>query len=378
MHDVTAENGMHDVTDVRPPDFGSDPPSYVQQADPTQNLSSSAGQADPGDPSARKEQNDPLVILRCAYEGSSMDPITIMQDHYGSGNFTLENVRGSISRKFSIAPEAIYLKYLDTFGGNTAMLSQRDFETAWKLALRNSASGVDAIINVAVSTNMVDNQSMLVEPITPGDLAEINISSREQQADPSATQPASNPKQSAAPPSAQQADSAGTASERTATQTTSTRVFLSHAWGLDKLGRDNHVRVGKINESLKKQGIGTWFDAQGDMRGNTMQAMTNGIDQCQHVAVFVTRSYIEKCKKESNDNCKLEFEYAYNRKTVARIIVVVMETDCAAPASWDGPVGAALASQLYINCSGDGDDDLQRAADELGGRLEELQRQEAS
>ena len=120
------------------------------------------------------------------------------------------------------------------------------------------------------------------------------------------------------------------------------RLFLSHAWAKDTLGRDTHERVARLNAGLRARKVETWFDAQGDMAGNTLQAMTNGIDESSAVAVFVTRAYIEKCKKEGNDNCKLEFEYAYQRKTVKNLIPLVMEPDCANPASWDGPVGAVL------------------------------------
>ena len=82
----------------------------------------------------------------------------------------------------------------------------------------------------------------------------------------------------------------------------SERLFLSHAWAKDTLGRDNHERVARLNDGLRARKLATWFDAQGDMTGNTLQAMTNGIDESSAVAVFVTREYIEKCKKEENDN----------------------------------------------------------------------------
>merc|ERR1712070_178476 len=118
----------------------------------------------------------------------------------------------------------------------------------------------------------------------------------------------------------------------------------------DEEGRDNHARVSEINEGLKARGIETWFDSQGDMKGNTLQAMTKGIDECDLVVVFVSRAYVYKCNKEDNDNCKFEFEYAFNQKQVSRMLVVAMERDCADPKTWIGPVGAALGTQLYIDC----------------------------
>jgi hypothetical protein len=42
------------------------------------------------------------------------------------------------------------------------------------------------------------------------------------------------------------------------------KVFLSHAWAKDELGRDNHERVKEMNRLLKMQGMETWFDEQGD------------------------------------------------------------------------------------------------------------------
>ena len=83
----------------------------------------------------------------------------------------------------------------------------------------------------------------------------------------------------------------------------SERLFLSHAWANDTLGRDNHERVARLNDGLRARKLATWFDAQGDMAGNTLQAMTNGIDESSVVAVFVTREYIEKCKKPGTFSC---------------------------------------------------------------------------
>jgi hypothetical protein len=148
-------------------------------------------------------------------------------------------------------------------------------------------------------------------------------------------------------------------------------VFLSHAWGKDQMGRDNHARVAKINDRLKYQNIDTWFDSQGDMKDDTVLAMTNGIDACDLVIVFVTRAYIDKCKKKGNDNCKLELNYAYTHKTVERLVSVVMEPGCGAPASWDGPVSAYVGTHLYIGCMGDDDSDFDNATLELAKKIHE-------
>jgi tetratricopeptide (TPR) repeat protein len=125
------------------------------------------------------------------------------------------------------------------------------------------------------------------------------------------------------------------------------------------------------------------------MKGDILLAMTSGIDSADVVVVCITREYINKCKKAGNDNCKLEFEYAYNRKGVNRMVAVVMEPDCAGPQSWDGSVGAILGLQLYVGATDSGktkeqvadlakeirrrcdDDDLEPIAELEGGALNE-------
>ena len=80
-------------------------------------------------------------------------------------------------------------------------------------------------------------------------------------------------------------------------------VFLTHDWGKDEHGRDNHARVSEINDALKERGFVTWFDSD-RMTGNVPKQMTTGIDHSVLVVVFVTRRYVNKCNVPDNDNCK--------------------------------------------------------------------------
>ena len=92
--------------------------------------------------------------------------------------------------------------------------------------------------------------------------------------------------------------------------TTKTHVFLTHDWGTDELGRNNHERVTVVNEWLKDHGVVTWFDSD-RMKGNVVQQMFNGIDNTCIVIVFITKNYIDKIsgKNGQGDNCLKEFNY---------------------------------------------------------------------
>ena len=111
---------------------------------------------------------------------------------------------------------------------------------------------------------------------------------------------------------------------------TKTHVFLTHDWGTDEHGRNNHERVAKVNAWLQKQGVVTWFDSE-RMKGNIVQQMFNGIDNTRVVVVFVTRNYLDKvaCKGPAGagDNCYKEFDYAERQKTSARMLAVLITLD---------------------------------------------------
>ena len=134
-----------------------------------------------------------------------------------------------------------------------------------------------------------------------------------------------------------------------------TDVFLTHDWGRE-LGRDNHARVSKINEGLKKRGLETWFDSD-RMRGDIQKQMARGIDNAQCVVVFVTKRYVDKVQgDEDRDNCQIEFMYAANRKGGNRMVAVVMEERMRDTSLWSGPVGMKLGNHLYVDMAGEYDD----------------------
>ena len=135
--------------------------------------------------------------------------------------------------------------------------------------------------------------------------------------------------------------------------------FLTHDWGPDELGRDNHGRVSQVCAALKRAGYTPWFDEE-RMRGDINKTMADAIRKSACVIVFITKRYIDKASGNgpngSDDNCKFEFDSALMSKHlgVDKIIAVVMEPRCKNPMVWpDGTVKGKLAPKLYIDMSSD-------------------------
>jgi len=145
-----------------------------------------------------------------------------------------------------------------------------------------------------------------------------------------------------------------------------THVFLSHDWGKDANGRDNHARVGRINEGLRSRGFQTWFDAE-MMHGNVVDKMASGIDNTAVVLAFITNNYISKVAGDNGprDNCKREFEYADRRNK--EMLAVVMEDGCRNPSDWRGSVGFTLSTTLYVDCANDAT--FEQALDDLAKNI---------
>lgn len=126
-----------------------------------------------------------------------------------------------------------------------------------------------------------------------------------------------------------------------------TDCFLTHDWGTDELGRSNHERVARVNESLKERGFITWFDSD-RLVGNIVSQMCNGIDRTKCIIVFITKNYIEKVSGDNaNDNCQLEFNYALRQKSAKYMIPVVMERRVRDTQTWRGAVGMNMLHSSY-------------------------------
>ena len=129
-------------------------------------------------------------------------------------------------------------------------------------------------------------------------------------------------------------------------------VFLSHNWGKDALGRDNHARVARLHAKLQLSGVVSWFD-ENEMQGDIMRDMTSGIDQSAVVVVFVTSNYMNKVAGTARDNCQKEFVYTELTKGSARILPVVMEPEMRDQRQWRGLLAMVLGNSLYVDASGE-------------------------
>ena len=135
-----------------------------------------------------------------------------------------------------------------------------------------------------------------------------------------------------------------------------TDVFLSHNWGRDELGRDNHERVSLINKELMKVGYKTWFDGD-KLTGNIDEEITNGIEQTKGVIIFITQKYYEKVTgTDDKDNCKKEFMYASRIRAKSKMIPVVMEKGMRDTRKWRGLVSYYLGGEMFVDMSGDLED----------------------
>lgn len=123
------------------------------------------------------------------------------------------------------------------------------------------------------------------------------------------------------------------------------KVFASHDWGTDGV---THARVKEVVTKLRARGVDVWFD-ETHMKGNLLTDMSSGIEACDVFLVFVTKRYISKVADGGpGDNVQVEFMHA-RHTCPGKMMAVRFESDL--PATWAGPVGMVLGSNLYTDLS---------------------------
>jgi len=148
-------------------------------------------------------------------------------------------------------------------------------------------------------------------------------------------------------------------------------VFISHTWDKDDMGRDNHARAKKLNESLQHLGLTTWFDDE-QMRGNILLKMAKGIEGSAVILICVTRRYMEKVAEDADNNCKFEFEYALNKRTTLNMLPIVMEESVADTSEWRGSLSMTLGRHLYRKLTTDIDADFDDAVTVIAAEIREM------
>ena len=134
------------------------------------------------------------------------------------------------------------------------------------------------------------------------------------------------------------------------------RLFLSHTWRPDELGRNTHERVRILRDWMHIHCIGTWFD-EDHMVDDVDACMASGIQSSDVVCVFLTKSYCSKVSGAARncwmrDNCYKEF--AYSQIMCKPIIPIVFEPCMRDVARWpNGVVKLYLGNKLYVDGSGE-------------------------
>jgi hypothetical protein len=109
------------------------------------------------------------------------------------------------------------------------------------------------------------------------------------------------------------------------------------------------------------------------MKGHVRRRMVEGIDSSHCIAVFVTEAYRNKVNQEDlRDNCKFEFDYAFQRKGNQKMIAVVMESSMLDTSKWGGELQASLGSTIYVSLTDDADDKFQENCKALADKILEM------
>ena len=138
-------------------------------------------------------------------------------------------------------------------------------------------------------------------------------------------------------------------------------IFISHAWGIDDLGRDNHLRCKKLCDILISKGYKVWLDHY-DMIGSIDSCIIKGINNTKIVLLCLTEKYCNKINnaihlQDPNDNCFKEWNYSlFKHKTIIPIIMEKKMKDIFF--NNDGVLQMYLNSTMFIDFSESIDDEI--------------------
>ena len=148
------------------------------------------------------------------------------------------------------------------------------------------------------------------------------------------------------------------------------RIFISHAWGMDAIGRDNHERCRQLAKRLKEEyRYHIWID-HAEMYGNIDSAITKGINNSTVVLICLTEKYNSKINDAANncrpnDNCYKEWNYSLFKQKL--IIPVIMEESMKEIyLQREGIIPMYFHSTLFIDASSD----IENATREIHETLE--------
>ena len=76
-------------------------------------------------------------------------------------------------------------------------------------------------------------------------------------------------------------------------------IFISHAWGIDEQGIDNHKNCKDLCNKLINNGYSVWFDHY-DMQSNIDNSIMLSINECKVFLVCLTMEYCNKINNNHN------------------------------------------------------------------------------
>jgi len=118
-------------------------------------------------------------------------------------------------------------------------------------------------------------------------------------------------------------------------------VFISHMLDKDDAGRDNHARAKRLKDSLEDLGVTTCFGEE-HSQGNKLQRRAKGIEGSAVILICVTRQYMEKVAEDASNSCRLEFEYALNKRDTLNMLPIIMEESMTNTSQWHGSLSMTL------------------------------------